>query len=525
MRKIIGCLAKGDTVPFEASKLTMLLKNYLVGNCKTRILVTVSAAASDYNSTLTNLRYAQLIKNLETCPVVNEDAQEKLIVDIRGELEKLKENMKQGVAAESQVQDIEKQRLVLEMITKENNEHGARLKRQLEFFDKSQKKAAILASSPFLMNVSQDELLTSSLKVPLEADKELIIGRATSNSKQDLRLRGGCISQAQSSIQYDEKSRQAIIFPNKVDPHKFQTRVNGESVLEPRPLKHGDHILFGSCNFFAFVDPKIDQGVQPSFEELFKEAYADNLATLSEVEQPCHDVILKVAEANLICQELGKTSFFYDAVVHKADEKPKVAVQLSVDRSNKKANALLTEETFSEVVFFDLISKHAQVIRKKDIDLSDIDDSCFGFDKDVSYQPIGDFFIFLTTIYNMIDFKLDRTPIIDAKGQEQGHIRYSLSFQIFDTENDVEIVDFIEYETMSELKGKQLRLNFEIKDADGLPQKLCSKTYCKYKFIETKEHAVGSKKSSKSGTSIEDFMEQVGELVSKEENKNELVVK
>lgn len=125
-------------------------------------------------------------------------------------------------------------------------------------------------------------------------------------------------------------------------------------------------------------------------------------------------------------------------------------------------------------------------MRRSNPDFTDIDDAGFGFDKDTSYLPIGDFFIFLTTIYNMIDFKLDRTPIIDSKGKEQGYVRYSLSFQIFNKETGAEIDDFIDYETMIELKGKLLKLNFEIKDADGLPAKMCSKTFCQYKFVKNK---------------------------------------
>ena len=68
IRKVIACLAKNETVPFESTKLTRQLKNYFVGNCMTRMLLTVSGASSDYQATLTNLRYAQLMKSFETCP-------------------------------------------------------------------------------------------------------------------------------------------------------------------------------------------------------------------------------------------------------------------------------------------------------------------------------------------------------------------------------------------------------------------------------------------------------------------------
>lgn len=51
-----------------------------------------------------------------------------------------------------------------------------------------------------------------------------------------------------------------------------------------------------------------------------------------------------------------------------------------------------------------------------DIETKNIDDSVFGFDMDSNNSIIGHFYIFLATIYNLIDVKSDRTPIIDTKG-------------------------------------------------------------------------------------------------------------
>ena len=74
------------------------------------------------------------MRSFETCPEVNEDTHEKLIVDIRSELEKFRQNVQHGVAAESQVIDMVKQKNLLDMITKQNNEYDARLKKSDEYF-------------------------------------------------------------------------------------------------------------------------------------------------------------------------------------------------------------------------------------------------------------------------------------------------------------------------------------------------------------------------------------------------------
>lgn len=51
-----------------------------------------------------------------------------------------------------------------------------------------------------------------------------------------------------------------------------------------------------------------------------------------------------------------------------------------------------------------------------DVDITQVDNSAFGFDLDSNKSIIGHFYIFLMTIYNLIDVKGDRTPIIDSKG-------------------------------------------------------------------------------------------------------------
>ena len=132
-----------------------------------------------------------------------------------------------------------------------------------------------------------------------------------------------------------------------------------------------------------------------------------------------------------------------------------------------------------------------------------IDDAAFGFDMDSNKTHIGNFYIFLATIYNMIDLKLDRTPIIDPKGQVQGYVRYSLSLQVFD--GDVEVPDLIEYETFNELIGKKLKLNFEIKEGEQLPKKLSTRTFCQYEFYA----AAGELREDEES----DGMEGIGEVI------------
>ena len=85
-----------------------------------------------------------------------------------------------------------------------------------------------------------------------------------------------------------------------------------------------------------------------------------------------------------------------------------------------------------------------------DFDIKNIDDSAFGFDLDSNNSIIGHFYIFLMTVYNLIDIKQDKTPIIDNKGQIQGYVKYSLNFEIFETFGD-QIKDLLDYESLADL--------------------------------------------------------------------------
>ncbi|KAG8560934.1 hypothetical protein GDO81_015186 [Engystomops pustulosus] len=77
-------------VPYRDSILTWLLKDSLGGNSKTIMIATVSPASSSYNETMSTLRYASNAKNIINKPRVNEDANVKLIRELREEINRLK---------------------------------------------------------------------------------------------------------------------------------------------------------------------------------------------------------------------------------------------------------------------------------------------------------------------------------------------------------------------------------------------------------------------------------------------------
>ncbi|XP_026085190.1 stAR-related lipid transfer protein 9-like isoform X1 [Carassius auratus] len=77
-------------IPYRDSVLTWLLKDSLGGNSKTIMIATVSPSSSSYNETLSTLRYAAHARNIVNKPRVNEDANVRLIRELREEIDRLK---------------------------------------------------------------------------------------------------------------------------------------------------------------------------------------------------------------------------------------------------------------------------------------------------------------------------------------------------------------------------------------------------------------------------------------------------
>lgn len=90
---VISALVDGKMkhIPYRDSKLTRLLQDSLGGNTKTLMIACISPAESNYDETLSTLRYANRAKNISNKPVLNEDPTETIIRQYREEILKLKE--------------------------------------------------------------------------------------------------------------------------------------------------------------------------------------------------------------------------------------------------------------------------------------------------------------------------------------------------------------------------------------------------------------------------------------------------
>ncbi|CAH1182054.1 unnamed protein product [Phyllotreta striolata] len=81
-------------IPYRDSVLTWLLKDILGGNSNTVMVATVSPSSVCYNETVNTLRFGQRAKNIVFRPVTVEDPKEKTIRNLRAEIFRLKELLK-----------------------------------------------------------------------------------------------------------------------------------------------------------------------------------------------------------------------------------------------------------------------------------------------------------------------------------------------------------------------------------------------------------------------------------------------
>lgn len=92
---------KADFIPYRDSVLTWLLRENLGGNSKTAMVAAISPADINYDETLSTLRYADRAKQIVCKAIVNEDANAKLIRELKDEINRLRDLLKaEGIEVE-----------------------------------------------------------------------------------------------------------------------------------------------------------------------------------------------------------------------------------------------------------------------------------------------------------------------------------------------------------------------------------------------------------------------------------------
>ncbi|XP_065164826.1 kinesin-like protein unc-104 isoform X4 [Atheta coriaria] len=281
---------KADFIPYRDSVLTWLLRENLGGNSKTAMIAAISPADINYDETLSTLRYADRAKQIVCKAIVNEDANAKLIRELKEEIQKLRELLKQeGIEVHEGAEEVTRN-------NKENNENhrmrtasttiaeeavdqlqasekliaelnetweeklkrteAIRIQREAVFAEMgvAVKEDGITVGvfspkrTPHLVNLNEDPSMSECLIYYIK-DGATRVGSAEANLPQDVQLSGSHIKPEHCTFE----NKDGVITLTPMNGALIY--VNGREVIEPIVLKTGSRVILGKNHVFRFNNP------------------------------------------------------------------------------------------------------------------------------------------------------------------------------------------------------------------------------------------------------------------------------
>uniref|UniRef100_A0A2K5F934 Kinesin-like protein KIF16B n=1 Tax=Aotus nancymaae TaxID=37293 RepID=A0A2K5F934_AOTNA len=250
-------------VPYRDSVLTWLLKDSLGGNSKTIMIATISPADVNYGETLSTLRYANRAKNIINKPTINEDANVKLIRELRAEIARLKTLLAQGnqialldsPTALSMEEKLQQNEARVQELTKEWtnkwNETQNILKVRIKKMSLRKEGIGVVLDSelPHLIGIDDDLLSTGIILYHLK-EGQTYVGREDASTEQDIVLHG--LDLESEHCIFENIGGTVTLIPLSGS----QCSVNGVQIMEATHLNQGAVILLGRTNMFRFNHPK-----------------------------------------------------------------------------------------------------------------------------------------------------------------------------------------------------------------------------------------------------------------------------
>ena len=285
-------------VPYRDSVLTWLLKDSLGGNSMTAMIAAISPADINYDETLSTLRYADSAKRIKNHAVINEDANARMIRELKEELALLRSKLGGGAAPggahvpseevyaegtplEQQIVSItqpdgtvkkvskaeiaeqlnQSEKLLQDLnqtweqkLAKTEEIHKER-EAALEELGISIEKGFIGMSTPkkmpHLVNLSDDPLLAECLVYNLKPGITTV-GNVESNedNQVNIRLNGSRILHEHCNFENAPDGTVTVI-----PKEGAAVMVNGKRVTEPKRLHSGYRIILGDFHIFRFNHP------------------------------------------------------------------------------------------------------------------------------------------------------------------------------------------------------------------------------------------------------------------------------
>ncbi|KAM7299453.1 kinesin-like protein KIF16B [Ixodes scapularis] len=240
-------------IPYRDSVLTWLLRDSLGGNSKTIMIATISPAECNYGETLSTLRYANRAKNIINKPTINEDANVKLIKELREEIARLKSKVGIDDGSTLVMEKLQENEARVKFLTEEWTEKWKEthkiLKEQKTLGLRMSGQGVVLDSErPHLIGLGDDLLSTGVVLYHLK-DGITNIGTEKAAIKQDIVLSGSGIQDEHCAIELVDGG--ATLSPNPGS----ECYINTLPIDKPTRLTQGCVVLLGSTNVFRYNDP------------------------------------------------------------------------------------------------------------------------------------------------------------------------------------------------------------------------------------------------------------------------------
>ncbi|GAB1315044.1 hypothetical protein MFIFM68171_05254 [Madurella fahalii] len=288
-------------VPYRDSVLTWLLKDSLGGNSMTAMIAAISPADINYDETLSTLRYADSAKRIKNHAVINEDANARMIRELKEELALLRSKLgggaggggaggapvpaeevyAEGTPLEKQIVSITQSDGTIKKVSKaeiaeqlnqsekllqdlnqtweqklaKTEEIHKEREAALEELGISIEKGFIGMSTPkkmpHLVNLSDDPLLAECLVYNLKPGSTTV-GNVESNAdhQANIRLNGSRILHEHCVFE-NAADGTVMLIPKE----GAAVMVNGKRITEPTRLHSGYRIILGDFHIFRFNHP------------------------------------------------------------------------------------------------------------------------------------------------------------------------------------------------------------------------------------------------------------------------------
>ena len=218
------------------------------------------------------------------------------------------------------------------------------------------------------------------------------------------------------------------------------------------------------------------------------------LVQKKDLEHKLTKLIPQLNEVNEICHNLGRFSYAYEPhiitdILPDGRRVPKAVVKAYPD-SEKDFYNLLSYEEFEDKMYqikekwenvqYDIENGDANAELELEPDEREAD--VFGLAISNEDKLIGNVYIFCDSIASLLETTEDKAPILNAKGETNGFLTYSLSPNAFNEMG--EHLNLTHYESVSSLLNQTLSIDFKIHQISDVPDKYSNDVYCTYQWVD-----------------------------------------